>query len=157
MSRTLRDSDYLEHIQEAMAKIARYVQGVEESGFMADDLLQDGVIRNIEIIGEAVTKLTPELRAKYPEAHRMSGAHGAPYGCPCPLVSQGASRPRLRPYLMAASTRGLGVAGTCMMVFLVRDQRILAHPAEAVTGHREEPQRINATAQKSVLSQVSAV
>ena len=67
MSRTLRDTDYLEHIQEAMAKIARYVKGVDESGFMADDLLQDGVIRNIEIIGEAVTKLTPELRAKYPE------------------------------------------------------------------------------------------
>ena len=30
---------------------------------MADDLVQDGVIRNLEIIGEVVTKLSPALKA----------------------------------------------------------------------------------------------
>lgn len=65
MSRTLRDEDYLEHIQDAIAKIGRYTDGVEEADFMADELRQDGVIRNMEVIGEAVTKLSPALKAKH--------------------------------------------------------------------------------------------
>jgi uncharacterized protein with HEPN domain len=65
MSRTLRDEDYLEHIQDAIAKIGRYTDRVEEADFMADELLQDGVIRNMEVIGEAVTKLSPTLKAKH--------------------------------------------------------------------------------------------
>lgn len=62
MSKELRDRDYLEHIQDAITKIQRYVTGKSEADFMADDLIQDGVIRNLEIIGEAVTKLSPELK-----------------------------------------------------------------------------------------------
>jgi uncharacterized protein with HEPN domain len=65
MSRTLRDEDYLEHIQDAIAKIGRYTDGVDETDFMADELRQDGVIRNMEVIGEAVTKLSPALKAKH--------------------------------------------------------------------------------------------
>lgn len=65
MSRTLRDEDYLEHIQDAIAKIARYTDGVEEADFIADELRQDGVIRNMEVIGEAVTKLSPTLKGKH--------------------------------------------------------------------------------------------
>jgi uncharacterized protein with HEPN domain len=63
MSKELRDADYLEHIQEAIRKIQRYVADKSEADFMADDLVQDGVIRNLEIIGEAVTKLSPKLKA----------------------------------------------------------------------------------------------
>lgn len=65
MSKDLRDRDYLEHIQEAIAKIRRYVTSKNEADFMADDLVQDGVIRNLEIIGEAVTNLSPELKATH--------------------------------------------------------------------------------------------
>jgi uncharacterized protein with HEPN domain len=65
MSKELRDQDYLEHIQDAITKIRRYVASKNEAGFMADDLVQDGVIRNLEIIGEAVTKLSPELKAAH--------------------------------------------------------------------------------------------
>lgn len=32
--------------------------------FFARTLLQDGVIRNLEIIGEATKKLSPELRSR---------------------------------------------------------------------------------------------
>ena len=62
MSKELRDQDYLEHIQSAIDKIHRYVAGKSKSDFMADDLVQDGVIRNLEIIGEAVTKLSSALK-----------------------------------------------------------------------------------------------
>lgn len=65
MSKELRDQDYLEHIQGAIAKIRRYIAGKNEAGFMADDLVQDSVIRNLEIIGEAVTKLSTELKAAH--------------------------------------------------------------------------------------------
>lgn len=63
MSRKLRDKDYLEHIQEAIGKISRYVPNKDEAEFMASEIVQDAVIRNLEIIGEAVTKLSPELKA----------------------------------------------------------------------------------------------
>ncbi len=65
MSKEPRDRNYLEHIQDAIGKIHRYVAGKSEADFMADDLVQDGVIRNLEIIGEAVTKLSPELKAAH--------------------------------------------------------------------------------------------
>ncbi len=34
--------------------------------FSSSLLIQDGVIRNLEVIGEAVKRISPELRAKYP-------------------------------------------------------------------------------------------
>ncbi len=51
MSETLRDLDYLEHIQQAITKILRYTAGRSEIDFRSDELLQDGVIRNLEVIG----------------------------------------------------------------------------------------------------------
>lgn len=65
MSQELRDSDYLEHISDAGGKICRYTKGKDEAEFMGDELVQDGVIRNLEIIGEAVTKLSPALKSRY--------------------------------------------------------------------------------------------
>lgn len=65
MSKALRDADYLEHSQDAIARIHRYTTGKDEAGFISNELIQDGVIRNLEIIGEAVTKLSPELKAKH--------------------------------------------------------------------------------------------
>lgn len=61
----MRDADYLEHIQDAIVKISKYTTGLNESGFIGDQLVQDGVIRNLEIIGEAVSKLSPELKTKH--------------------------------------------------------------------------------------------
>ena len=60
----IRDVDYLGHIRDAIAKIHRYSIDKSETEFMASELVQDGVIRNLEIIGEAVSKLSPELKAR---------------------------------------------------------------------------------------------
>lgn len=65
MSKALRDTDYLDHIRDAIARIQRYTAGKLEADFLGNELIQDGVIRNLEIIGEAVTKLSPELKARY--------------------------------------------------------------------------------------------
>lgn len=48
-----RLADYLEHIVEAIDRISRYVEDLSESEFLATELVQDAVIRNFEIIGEA--------------------------------------------------------------------------------------------------------
>jgi len=56
---------YLRDILEAIGRIERYTRGMDYEGFLADDLVQDGVIRNLMVIGEAV-KLIPEpLKCKH--------------------------------------------------------------------------------------------
>lgn len=61
------ESVYLRHILDAIARIDRYLLGVDEDAFSRQDLLQDGVIRQIEIIGEATKRLSPELRSLQPD------------------------------------------------------------------------------------------
>ncbi|MFH1730590.1 MAG: DUF86 domain-containing protein [Planctomycetota bacterium] len=60
------DRLYLEQILEAVEKILSYVAGGREE-FMRNSLVQDGVIRNFEIIGEAPKQLSEETRCKQPE------------------------------------------------------------------------------------------
>ena len=50
---------YLHDILEAIGRIERYTRGMDYEEFLANDLVQDGVIRNLMVIGEAV-KLIPE-------------------------------------------------------------------------------------------------
>lgn len=53
MNKALRVPDYLGHILEAIERIEEYVSDMNEMAFLASKLVQDAVIRNIEIIGEA--------------------------------------------------------------------------------------------------------
>jgi uncharacterized protein with HEPN domain len=48
-----RDELYLAHILEAIAAIERFTAGGREA-FVANDMVQSAVIRQLEIIGEAV-------------------------------------------------------------------------------------------------------
>lgn len=43
---------YLHHILEAITRIQRYIEDTDEVTFLENELLQDAVIRNLEIIGE---------------------------------------------------------------------------------------------------------
>ena len=65
MKTALRDRDYLQHILEAIGKIQRFVACKTEADFLADDMAQDAVIRILEIIGEAVTRLSPQLKTAH--------------------------------------------------------------------------------------------
>jgi uncharacterized protein with HEPN domain len=60
------DRLYLERICDAIAKIHAYTAGGRDA-FMRDSLIQDGVIRNFEIIGEASKQLSDEVKAKHPD------------------------------------------------------------------------------------------
>jgi uncharacterized protein with HEPN domain len=57
---------YLLHIRDALARIQEYTGGGREE-FMRQTMVQDAVMRNIEIIGEAVKKLPREFRDQHPE------------------------------------------------------------------------------------------
>jgi uncharacterized protein with HEPN domain len=45
--------DYVDHMLEAISRIMKYVDGIGEQIFVQDQMIQDAVIRNFEIIGEA--------------------------------------------------------------------------------------------------------
>ena len=49
----LRARDYLGHMLGAVNQIQEYVRDRSREEFLSTKLLQDGVIRNIEILGEA--------------------------------------------------------------------------------------------------------
>ena len=49
--------DYLEHVLEAIERIEEYTEDIAEVAFLENELIQDAVIRNIEIIGEAAHKV----------------------------------------------------------------------------------------------------
>jgi uncharacterized protein with HEPN domain len=44
---------YLNHILEAIKRIDRYVEDIDEPNFLSNEMIQDAVVRNLEIIGEA--------------------------------------------------------------------------------------------------------
>ena len=78
--------DYLNHILEAIKRIEEYVSELDEMAFLGNKLVQDAVIRNFEVIGEAsnnIEKRFPEFVAAHPElplasAYQMRNAvsHG---------------------------------------------------------------------------------
>ena len=63
---TKDDAFYLRHIRDGIHQIQRHVHGVGEAKFMADEMVQDAVIRQLSIIGEAVGQLSDELREESP-------------------------------------------------------------------------------------------
>jgi len=68
MDKASRVSDYLEHILRAIARIDRYTEDLDEVGFLNNELVQDAVIRNIEIIGEAsnnIQRMAPKFAAQH--------------------------------------------------------------------------------------------
>lgn len=60
------DELYLRHIHEAIDRALTYAQ-VGRDAFRTDLKTQDAVIHNIQIIGEATKKVSPETRASHPE------------------------------------------------------------------------------------------
>ena len=62
MSRDL--SLYLDDILVSIDKIQRYTANLMRSEFIADERTFDAVIRNLEIIGEAVKNIPPTVRVR---------------------------------------------------------------------------------------------
>ncbi|HTW79133.1 MAG TPA: DUF86 domain-containing protein [Terracidiphilus sp.] len=65
----LRARDYLGHMLDAVGQIECYLAGKTLAEFLEDRLLQDGVVRNIEVLGEASKRMldaVPDAVIKLP-------------------------------------------------------------------------------------------
>lgn len=54
---------FLDDILDAADRIAEYLTGVDRDEFVGGPLLQDAVIRNLEVIGEAAKQLPDDMKA----------------------------------------------------------------------------------------------
>jgi uncharacterized protein with HEPN domain len=64
-----RVPDYLRHILDAIERIDRYSAGLAFEDFAADQMVQDAIIRNVEVIGEACRNIEgadPDFAARHP-------------------------------------------------------------------------------------------
>lgn len=59
-------SIFLEHILESIHNIEQFIEGFTKPMFLKNTEKQSAVIRQIEIIGEAVKNIPPSFREKYP-------------------------------------------------------------------------------------------
>ena len=57
----------LDDMLEATERIERYVAGMDQSAFLADEKTSDAVVRNLEILGEAAAHVPDEFRSSTPE------------------------------------------------------------------------------------------
>lgn len=66
----LRVPDYLDHIAQAIMRITRYTEDMNELAFLRDERTQEPVIRNLKIIGEAcrnIERRHPGFFSEHPE------------------------------------------------------------------------------------------
>ena len=63
-----RLQDYLAHILQAIERIDRYCEDLSELDFLHNELVQDAVIRNFEVVGEACNNIEKQY-ADFAEAH----------------------------------------------------------------------------------------
>jgi uncharacterized protein with HEPN domain len=95
---------------DAVDRLQRYVGDQTRDGFEGDEVLQDAVIRQLEILGEAASRVSPELRNSVPEipwAKVIGTRHRLIHGylsVDLEVVWHTATHhvPRLRPYLEKA-------------------------------------------------------
>lgn len=62
-----KDEFFLNDILDCCHKIETYLADIDESTFVQNTMLQDAVVRNIEIIGEASKNLSEGLRSQNPD------------------------------------------------------------------------------------------
>jgi uncharacterized protein with HEPN domain len=63
------DLAYVEHILDCIRKIKEFSEGISFREFSSNELVQDAIIRNIEIIGEASKKISSDTKQIYFEIH----------------------------------------------------------------------------------------
>lgn len=63
----MRDADYLRHIQRAIEEVREITRGMDREAYGRDVKAQRAVERGLQIIGDAVHKLSDELVHAHPE------------------------------------------------------------------------------------------
>lgn len=58
-------SIYFKHIKDSCNRIGRFIKNVTYEELLRDELIQNAVIRQLEVIGEATRQIPQEIRARY--------------------------------------------------------------------------------------------
>jgi len=58
---------FLEHILESIGEIEKYTKNISKKRFFDSVMIQDAVVRRLEIIGEAVKNLPTSFKNRYPK------------------------------------------------------------------------------------------
>ena len=61
------DRLYLIHIGECIERIESYVCGMDRAAFLESSLVQDAVIRNLQMMAESTQRLSDARKADHPE------------------------------------------------------------------------------------------
>jgi uncharacterized protein with HEPN domain len=56
---------YLDDMLHFANKVKKYTLGMDRAGFEEDELKYDAILRNLELIGEAATRLPSDVRSRY--------------------------------------------------------------------------------------------
>jgi uncharacterized protein with HEPN domain len=67
MTDRLGDKIRLQHILDAISEIETYTKGVDFAQFSSNSMLFSACVRQLEIVGEAVNRLSDDLIAKNPD------------------------------------------------------------------------------------------
>lgn len=57
---------YIQDMIEFGQKILTYTEGLDQDGFVADERTYDATLRNLELLGEAVSHIPDEVCTEYP-------------------------------------------------------------------------------------------
>jgi uncharacterized protein with HEPN domain len=61
------DLFYIENILQSISRIQHYILAKDHATFVDDYIIQDAVIRQLEIVGEAAKRITKDFRNNNPE------------------------------------------------------------------------------------------
>jgi uncharacterized protein with HEPN domain len=69
------DALYIVHIRECIDRIQSYIAGIDKNQFMASSLIQDAVLRNLQVLAESTQRLSDEFKNRHSEIewHKISG------------------------------------------------------------------------------------
>jgi len=84
------DGLYAHHILDCIRRIQRYCNGGAEA-FFGSELIQDAVLRNLQIRGESTQRIGDGLKARHPEirfSSRKSKRSGTKYDQRCRCLSR---------------------------------------------------------------------
>jgi uncharacterized protein with HEPN domain len=57
---------FLHDMRRFCANVSRYTEGLDQQQFLADELIIDAVLRNLELLGEAAKQIPPDVRLRHP-------------------------------------------------------------------------------------------
>jgi len=73
------DRLYLIHITECIEHIESYTENIDKEEFLDTTLIQDAVIRNLQVMAESTQRLSEQIKQTRPEIdwHRIAGFRNA--------------------------------------------------------------------------------